>query len=242
MLDRRLLLAGLAVAPLAAAPGRAADLSCPPDAEAQRRAQDWPDLARFAADNRTILASGQPVDVVYMGDSITQGWPDKRPAFFRPGRVCRGIGGQTTPQMLLRMMADVVALKPRLVHIMGGTNDIAGNTGPIAPQQTVDNIAAMAALARAHGIGVLIGSVPPAASFPWRPGLEVEHKIATLNNLLGALADGDEVRMVDYTVALSDGEGGMKASYAYDGVHPDTAGYEAMEAVLEPLLAMPARR
>ena len=105
-----------------------------------------------------------------LGDSITEGWGHKRPAFFKPGRVNRGIGGQTTAQMVLRMLQDVVQLKPRFVHIMAGTNDIAGNTGPMTVAQSIDNFRAMTMLAHANGIEVLLASVPPAASFPWRPG------------------------------------------------------------------------
>lgn len=235
-LDRRHLLGGLAAAPLAAVPLRAAEPVCAPDAEAARKAADWPELARYAEANRALLQTGTPVDVVFIGDSITQGWPDKRPAFFSPGRVCRGIGGQTTPQMVLRMMADVIALRPRQVHIMGGTNDLAGNTGPITPEQTLDNLAAMALLAKAHRIKVLFGSIPPAANFPWRPGLETAQAIAALNGRIAGLARQLKVRFVDYTPALADAAGGMKPGLAYDGVHPDTAGYAAMESVLEPLL------
>lgn len=230
-IDRRRLAAGLAFAPLAATPLRAAEPGCtgqPP--------QDWPDLARYAAANRQLIESGTRTDVVFMGDSITQGWPDKRPSFFSPGRVCRGISGQTTPQMVLRMMADVIALKPRMVHILGGTNDIAGNTGPISTEQTIDNIAAMMLLARAHRVKVLVGSVPPAANFPWRPGLETARRIAEVNHALRGLARRLDARFVDYTVALGDGKGGMRPELTYDGVHPDTAGYQVMEQQLAPWL------
>lgn len=235
-LDRRHVLGALATAPLAASPLRAEQPACAPDAEAVRKAADWPELARYAQANQALLQAGTPVDVVFMGDSITQGWPDKRPEFFAPGRICRGIGGQTTPQMVLRMMADVIALGPRQVHIMGGTNDLAGNTGPITPAQTLDNLAAMVLLAKAHRIKVLLGSIPPAANFPWRPGLETARAIAALNGQIAELAARLKVRFVDYTAVLADGAGGMKPGLAYDGVHPDTAGYAAMESVLAPLL------
>jgi lysophospholipase L1-like esterase len=229
---RRHLFAGLAAMPLGVPTVLAAKPVCAPDPQAE----DWPDLSRYAAANQQLIATRAKVRLVFMGDSITQGWPDKRPEFFTSDRVCRGIGGQTTPQMLLRMMADVIALKPQMVHIMGGTNDIAGNTGPISSAQTIDNIAAMAALAKAHRIRVLIGSIPPAASFPWRPGIETLRTIATLNGALRNLALRFDWRFVDYTPALSDGAGGMRAGLTYDGVHPDTAGYRAMEQVLAPLL------
>lgn len=229
---RRRLMAGIAAMPLLSAIAHAGESACDTDS----KLNDWPDLGRYAAANQQLIAANAKIDIVFMGDSITQGWPDKSPHFFSPTRVCRGIGGQTTPQMLLRMMADVVALKPKLVHIMGGTNDIAGNTGLISPAQTIDNISAMALLAKVHGIRVLIGSIPPAASFPWRPGLETRRAIETLNNALRGRADRLGSRFVDYTPALGDGAGGMKAGLSYDGVHPDTKGYHAMEKVLARLI------
>lgn len=230
-IDRRRLAAGLALAPLAATPLRAAEPAC-----TSQPPQDWPDLARYAGANRELIASGKRPVVVFIGDSITQGWPDKRPSFFSPGRICRGIGGQTTPQMVLRMMADVIALKPRMVHILGGTNDIAGNTGPISAEQTLDNLAAMILLAKAHRIKVLVGSVPPAANFPWRPGLETAQRIAQVNYALHDLARRLDARFVDFTAALGDGRGGMRPDLTYDGVHPNTVGYQAMEQQMLPLL------
>lgn len=237
-LKRRHLLAGLMTAPLCATSLSAQDppKACLLDEETNARLNDWANLGKYAAENEKIILFEKPVDIVFMGDSITQGWPDKRPGFFSERRVCRGIGGQTSGQMVLRMMADVVALKPQIVHIMAGTNDIAGNTGPMTPQQTVDNVDMMAVIARAHGIDVLIGSIPPAANFPWRPGLETVQSIASLNRALAALARARDVTFVDYTDILSDSSGGMKAGFAYDGVHPDSAGYSAMESLLEPVI------
>jgi hypothetical protein len=159
-LNRRAMMGMAAALPLSAAmPAKAAD--CPVESEADRRLHsDFAWLGRYADDNRALIASGVATGIVFMGDSITQGWKDKRPGFFTPGRVNRGIGGQTTPQMLLRMMADVIALRPRAVHIMGGTNDIAGNTGPMTEAMSRDTIAAMTTLARANGLRVLLASIP----------------------------------------------------------------------------------
>lgn len=198
---------------------------------------DWAWLGEYAAANKALLASGARTNIVFMGDSITQGWRDKRPGFFKPGRVGRGIGGQTTPQMVLRMLQDVVQLKPRWVHIMAGTNDIAGNTGRITLAQSADNFRAMVMLANANGIDVLLGSVPPAAYFPWRPGLATVAPIRAMNAWLESYAKANGMTFVDYTPALADAAGAMKPGLAFDGVHPTEAGYDVMASVLEPILA-----
>ena len=198
--------------------------------------EDWPGLSRYAADNAARIAAGTRTDIVFMGDSITEGWRDKRPGFFTSGRVCRGISGQTTPQMVLRMLQDVVQLKPRFVHIMAGTNDIAGNTGPMTVAQSEDNLRAMVMLAKANGIQVLLACVPPADHFPWRPGLDVVAPIRALNGWAAANAKKLGVTWVDYTPVLAEASGAMKPGMAYDGVHPSEQGYVAMESVLDPLL------
>jgi len=202
---------------------------------------DFPQLARYRGENAHLLQSGAPVDAVFMGDSITEGWKDKRPGFFTNGRIDRGISGQTTPQMVLRMMADVVDLKPRAVHIMAGTNDVAGNTGPMTPEMTEDNFRMMSDIARAHGIAVLVASIPPAANFPWRPGLETRRPIAEINRWLKSFAASTGATWVDYRPVLDDGTGAMKPGLASDGVHPTEAGYDAMATVIEPILARSLR-
>jgi lysophospholipase L1-like esterase len=230
---RRSLLAGALVLPFAAcAQGQ--------ETYAQRKErllhEDFPELSRYAPDNARILAAGEKVNVVFLGDSITEGWKSKRPGFFTPGRIGRGIGGQTTPQMVLRMMADVVHLKPRFVHIMAGTNDIAGNTGPMTRAQSYDNFRMMAQIARANGIGVILASVPPADHFPWRQGLDVVGPIREINAWLRDYAKAERLTWVDYTPVLGDANGAMKPGLAYDGVHPTEAGYDAMATVIEPIL------
>lgn len=199
-------------------------------------ARDFGMTGYYAEDNAALLASKAPVDVVFMGDSITEGWFDKRPGFFTSGRIDRGIGGQTTSQMVLRMMSDVVALRPRAVHIMGGTNDIAENTGPMTPQMSENNIRAMADIAQRQGIKAMIASVPPAGSFPWAPKVETRNAIAELNRRLKRLAQDSGATWVDYHPVLDDGSGAMKAGLADDGVHPTEAGYDAMATVIEPIL------
>lgn len=198
--------------------------------------EDWPGLRRYAEDNRKLLASGVKTNIVFLGDSITEGWRDKRPGFFKAGRVGRGIGGQTTPQMVLRMMQDVIQLKPKYLHIMAGTNDIAGNTGPITIVQSIDNLRAIIDLAHANKIKVLLACVPPADKFPWRPGLEVVKPIREINAWLASNAKQLGVTWVDYTPALADASGAMKPGMAYDGLHPSEQGYQTMESVIEPLL------
>jgi lysophospholipase L1-like esterase len=229
-IDRRALIAGAVLAGLAAAPAAAEQQSpaCPPPNP------DWANLNRYAAENAAMR--GARVSNVFMGDSITQGWRAQRPAFFE-GRAGRGIGGQTTPQMVLRMMADVVALKPKAVHIMAGTNDIAGNTGPMTGAMTQDNLRAMAAIARAHGIRVLLASIPPADGFPWRPGLETVPRIREINAWAKAHAADIDATWIDYTPALGTPSGALRPEFAPDGVHPNAAGYAAMEGVLSPVLA-----
>lgn len=240
--DRRdLIRAGLAC-PLLLASGAAwAKEKVPPGEDWGKWFHDWFGrdfgmVGYYADDNAALLASHAPVDVVFMGDSITEGWFDKRPSFFTRGRVDRGIGGQTTSQMVLRMMSDVVALRPKAVHIMGGTNDIAGNTGPMTAQMSENNIRAMTDIAQRQGVKVLIASVPPAGQFPWALQVETRKSIAELNRRLERLAHQAGATWVDYHPVLDDGTGAMKTGLAEDGVHPTEAGYEAMASVINPVL------
>jgi lysophospholipase L1-like esterase len=138
--------------------------------------------------------------------------------------------------MVLRMYSDVVALRPKAVHIMAGTNDIAGNTGPMTAQMSEDNFRAMVDIASRHGIEVLLAPVLPAASFPWRPEVQTKPRIAELNRWLQDFARESRSTWVDYRPVLDDGRGGMKVGLASDGVHPTEAGYDAMASVIEPVL------
>lgn len=241
-LERRDLIRGALAAPLLFASNSAlAKEKMPPGGDWNSWFHDWFGrdfgmIGYYADDNKALLSSKASVRVVFMGDSITEGWLDKRPGFFTPGRIDRGISGQTTSQMLLRMMSDVVELHPRAVHIMGGTNDIAGNTGPMSAQTSENNIRAMTDIAQRHGIKALIASVPPAAKFPWAPAIETRKSIADLNRRLKRVAHETGATWVDYRPVLDDGTGAMKAGLAGDGVHPTEAGYDAMAAVIEPLL------
>jgi len=202
-------------------------------ASAQDVNPDWAQLGRYRDDDAKVIASGQRPDIVLLGDSITEGWVSKRPGVFSARRVGRGISGQTTPQMLVRFREDVIALHPKAVQIMAGTNDIAGNTGPMTPEMTEANIMSMTELAQANGIKVILASIPPAADFPWRPGLEVTAKIVALNSWMRGYAAAHGAVYADYWSVLQDGKGGMKPGLADDGVHPTEQGYDLMLPVLE---------
>ena len=233
-ISRRTLLGGALAAPLI---GAAAQAESWQERWNRGLLEDFAMLGRYRDDNRKLLAERRPVDIVFIGDSITEGWIEKRPAFFGPGRVNRGISGQTTSQMVLRMMADVIDLKPRAVHIMAGTNDIAGNTGRMSQAMTRDNIRAMTALAQHHGLKVILASIPPAAGFPWRPGLETLTPIRELNAWIEAFARQRGAVWLDYHRVLAGPSGGMRAGLADDGVHPTEAGYALMSNLAEPVLA-----
>jgi lysophospholipase L1-like esterase len=193
--------------------------------------RDFGQVCRYAEANRALTTSAEKVRVVFMGDSITDNWIHSDAALFSNGVVDRGISGQTTPQMLARFRADVIALKPQAVHIMAGTNDIAGNTGAATIETVKGNIESMAELARAHGIKVIIASIPPAAAFPWSPSKHPVPQIAALNSWLRGYAKANGFVYVDYFAALATPYGGMKPGLASDGVHPTAQGY----AIMHPL-------
>lgn len=201
--------------------------------------QDWPDLKRFADDNAALAppAEGE-ARVVFMGNSITIGWLHKMPGFFE-GKpyVNRGISGQTTPQMLLRFRQDVIALKPRVVVILAGTNDIAGNTGPMTLEQIRDNLVSMAQLARANGIEPVLCSVLPAYDYPWRPGLDPNLKIPALNAMIEAYAREQNMVYLDYFSAMADSRNGLGPDLASDEVHPTLKGYQMMAPLAEKAIA-----
>ncbi|MEP7278069.1 MAG: SGNH/GDSL hydrolase family protein [Bacteroidota bacterium] len=202
------------------------------------QAQDWPNLKKFQADNEKLMTETAPKDrVVFMGNSITIGWIQDAPEFFEANHfVNRGISGQTSPQMLLRFRADVIALHPKAVVIECGTNDIAGNTGHSTVAMVEDNIMSMAELARANKIKVIIGSVLPANKFGWKPVLQPADSIIALNQWLKAYADRNHFAYIDYYSSLVDDQKGMKAVYSTDGVHPNKEGYTVMEGLALPVI------
>jgi lysophospholipase L1-like esterase len=174
------------------------------------------------------LAPTTPDRVVFFGDSITEIWGRNDPEFFSKNVVNRGVSGQTTSQMLLRFQTDVIALRPRAVHIIAGTNDIAGNTGPVKLAWVEANIEAMADMATAHGIKVILGATPPAARFDWRPGINPPPIIAAYNQWLRDFAARRKLQFVDYHAVLDDGKGGIPTRLSGDGVHPNADGYALM--------------
>jgi lysophospholipase L1-like esterase len=194
---------------------------------------DWPWLARYRDENAKLIASGAKVDTVFLGDSITEGWVRADAEFFAKGNVGRGISAQTTPQLLVRMHADVIALKPRTVHIMAGTNDIAHNTGPMTAQESQANLMAMCEIAKAHKLRIVLGSVPPASKYWWRPEVSPKPEALALNEWMRGHAKQIGAKYADYAAVLTDASGNVKLDLAKDEVHPTAAGYAAMRKVAE---------
>lgn len=200
---------------------------------------DWANLQRYASENEKLPApAAREKRVVFMGNSITEGWKNLDSAFFanRP-YYDRGISGQTTPQMLVRFREDVIDLKPKAVIILAGINDIAGNTGPTPLEVIFKNIVSMAELARANKIKVVLCSVLPAYDFPWHPGLQPAEKVMRLNAMLKEYADKNRIVYADYFSPMEDERHGLKKELTHDGVHPTLEGYKVMEPIAEKAIA-----
>jgi lysophospholipase L1-like esterase len=207
---------------------------------AQKTLLDWPNLGRYHGDNANLAppAAGE-TRVVFMGDSITDGWGRLRGQFF-PGKpyVNRGISGQTTPQMLLRFRADVIALKPKVVVILAGTNDIAANTGPMTLEAIEDNFVSMAELAKANGIRVVLSSVMPVCDYI-KPQMERRQpeRIIALNAWIKDYAAKNHSVYLDYYSAMLDDKNALQKDLTYDGLHPNEAGYLVMGPLAEKAIA-----
>jgi lysophospholipase L1-like esterase len=198
-------------------------------------AQDWANTSRFKDENAKLAPpSAGENRVIFMGNSITEGWIRTCPEFFA-GKpyVNRGISGQTTPQMLVRFRPDVINLNPALVIILAGTNDIAGNTGPSTPEMIMDNLISMAELAKVNKIKVVLSSVLPVFDYPWKPGLQPAEKIVSLNKMIKDYADTHEIIYLDYFSSMVDERKGLKKEYSGDGVHPNEIGYKIMAPLAE---------
>ena len=197
---------------------------------------DWPWLKRYEGDNDKIAAPKKDEKrVIFFGNSITEGWINQDPEFFKSHNyINRGIGGQTTPQMLVRFREDVVNLHPQVVIVLAGINDIAQNTGPSKIENVAGNIISMAEIAKANGIKVILCTVLPASGFPWHPGIDPVPSIIKLNRMLKEYADENKLGFVDYYSAVVDDKQGFKKELAIDGVvHPNLAGYKIMEPLAE---------
>lgn len=229
-------------------PGKRIDLAqIPPETMARlmalqkeskdRLATDWANLCRYSADNARVLASGKVPRVVFLGDSITEYWKQGDPTLFTDVQQDRGISGQTTAQIVLRFYPDVVALKPRVVHVMAGTNDIAGNLGQVSDDTIIANIAAMLDIAKANRISVVLASIPPARFMSWKPGLTPAPRIVALNQRLMQLAKARGAIYLDYHSHLKDDQGGFQATLSNDGVHPNRDAYAIMRPIAEKAIA-----
>ncbi|WGK64612.1 SGNH/GDSL hydrolase family protein [Croceiramulus getboli] len=211
-------------------------LSCIPTLNwAQNPEQDWAQLNKYQTENQQLMHKAPDSSrVVFMGNSITEAWKDSDPDFFQhPSYINRGISGQTTPQMLIRFRPDVINLKPAVVVILAGINDIAGNTGPMTLEETFGNIQSMVQLAKAHQIEVVLCSVLPANHFPWSPEIEPADQVIALNQMLQELAAQENLVYVDYYKAMADEKKGLDSINSYDGVHPTPAGYKIMKPLIE---------
>lgn len=192
--------------------------------------KDWADFGRYEAANKEV----KNPKVVFMGNSITDGWPDADPEFFSKNNyVGRGISGQVSAQMLMRFRPDVIDLKPEAVVILAGTNDIALNDYAVSPEKTLGNIISMVELAQANNIKVILCSTMPASSFSWRPGVKPAETIKELNSKVKAYAKANKIVYVDYHSAMCDQEGGLPKTYSEDGVHPNLEGYKVMEKLVQ---------
>lgn len=201
---------------------------------------DWPNLSRYQDENRSVgLPEKGKQRVVFMGDSITEEWSNLYPDYFdTKGYINRGIGGQTTPQMLIRFKPDVIDLEPDIVVILAGTNDIAGNTGPSNVKMITDNIFSMAELARAHQIKVVLSSILPVFEYEWAKEIkDVPATIDSVNDELKKYVNDHGLVYLDYFSPMVDQRKGLNKDYTYDGVHPNQDGYILMSSLAEKVLS-----
>ena len=244
-------LAGPAAAQTAQAPPPPVP-DCPDVARAIRdmmtndtRLRDWPNLTRYRQANADLERSGDAVPVVFLGDSITDRWDDEGSGGFFPGRhyVNRGIGGQTTPQMLIRLRPDVLSHHPKVMVLLAGTNDIAGNTGPMSDQDVEQNIAAMAELSAANGVKVVLAGILPISDYHQKPDQVPQvirrpmSRIAAINGWITQYAAAHGHVFLDYAPGISDARGMLKAEFSEDDLHPNALGYAQMAPLAEAAIA-----
>jgi len=192
---------------------------------------DWAKFYRYAESNKKVKI---PAKVVFMGNSITDRWRNREDsAFFdKNGFICRGIGGQTSSEMLVRFQADVINLQPKVVVICAGTNDLAQNNGKIEKEHILQNIISMCELAKYHHIKPILASVLPAFYFNWHKELTPANDIVELNKMIKAYADQNDIPYVDYHSAIKDERNGMPPKYSKDGCHPNLDCYKIMEPII----------
>jgi lysophospholipase L1-like esterase len=202
-------------------------------------AQDFAQLNYYAAENATLSTPNKGEDrIVFIGNSITEQWKKKDSIFFtNKNYINRGISGQTSSQMLLRFRQDVISLKPKVVIIAAGINDIAENTGPITLENILGNIISMAELARSNNIKVILTSVLPAKQFSWRRNIDPAPKIEALNQMIREYATRCKIIYVDYYSPMVTADKGMNPAFSNDGVHPILAGYKIMEPLVKRAIA-----
>ena len=201
---------------------------------------DWPNLFQYQDENRLVgLPEKGKQRVVFMGDSITEEWSNLYPDYFdTKGYINRGIGGQTTPQMLIRFKPDVIDLEPDIVVILAGTNDIAGNTGPSNVKMITDNIFSMAELARVHQIKVVLSSILPVFEYEWAKEIkDVPATIDSVNDELKKYVNDHGLVYLDYFSSMVDERKGLNKDYTYDGVHPNQDGYILMSSLAQKVLS-----
>jgi len=214
---------------------------------AETRLKDWPQIARYNdANAKVALPAKNEARVVFMGDSITDSWDDPKFGGFFPGKpyIDRGISGQTTPQMLIRFRADVIDLHPKVVIILAGTNDLAGNTGPMTLQAIEDNLTSMTELAKANSIKVVLASILPISDYEQRDGKPIirstqrpPEKIKALNEWMRSYAVKNKLIYLDYYSAMIDDKGFLKDELSEDGLHPNAKGYAIMAPLAEAAIA-----
>jgi lysophospholipase L1-like esterase len=242
----------LALAVPASAQTGAVPMECPDVTRALQdlmrndaRLRDWPQFARYRMANADLLRAGTRVDVVFLGDSITDSWTSEHFGGFFPGKgyVNRGISGQTTPQMLVRMKPDVLAFSPKVIVLLAGTNDIAGNTGPATDEEIQRNIAAMAELAVANGARIVLASVTPVSAYHVAAGAVPQtvrrppSRINALNTWLKSYAASHKHVYLDYFSAMTDDKGMLRADLSEDDLHPNARGYALMSPLAEAAIA-----
>ena len=197
---------------------------------------DWPNLAKYRKANEELKDSSSSGDrIVLVGDSITEGWTEFNPGFFQENNmVNRGISGQTTPQMLIRLKQDAIHLDPKIIIINGGTNDIWGNTGPSTPDMIIDNLCSMAEITAKKNIQVVLSTILPVYQYPDRDDIiDPPKTISFINSVLQDYCNKNSLAFLDYFSPMADEKKGLRSDYGTDGVHPNKQGYSVMEQVVK---------